>query len=187
MRFVLKFLYRASAVAACACLLAIFAIILAQILLNLLDRFADALLGAPLGIMIPSYAEFSSYLLAASMFLGFASALNYGTHVRVVLALQKMPPNIRKGMEVMSTGIGASAAAFFAWRATVMVYESWLFHDLSYGLIVVPMWVPQAPMAIGLAILTIAFLDRLVNALAGRIGPDEGEGTSAAIDNGPGE
>jgi TRAP-type C4-dicarboxylate transport system permease small subunit len=175
MRRLINLLYSASAWLAALFLVAIFAIILTQILLEGADRLAAYALGETFGLMVPSYAEFASYLMAASMFLGFACALNHGTHVRVTLAIRNMPHSLQRVMEFLATAIATGASGFFAWRATVMVYESWLYQDMSYGLIVVPMWVPQAPMAIGLAVLAIAFIDRLIGVFAGRWVPDEDE------------
>ena len=48
-----------------------------------------------------------------------------------------------------------------------MAHESWLFGDLSFGQIAVPMWIPQSVMVIGLAMLTLAFLDLLLSLLRG--------------------
>jgi TRAP-type C4-dicarboxylate transport system permease small subunit len=187
MRRLLNVLYSANAWAAAFFLAAIFAIILAQIVLDLADRLASRFLGESFGLMIPSYAEFASYLMAASMFLGFACALNHGTHVRVTLAIRLLPPAIRRTTEFAATAIATGASSFFAWRATVMVYESWLYEDQSYGLIVIPMWVPQAPMAIGLTVLSIAFIDRLVGVLAGRWVADEDEVPPTPVAGQPGE
>lgn len=187
MRRSLNLLYSASAWLAALFLVAIFAVILAQILLEGLDRLAGFALGENFGLMIPSYAEFASYLMAASMFLGFACALNHGTHVRVTLAISMMPPALRRAAEFAATGIATCASSFFAWRASVMVYESWLYGDQSYGLIVIPMWLPQAPMAIGLIVLSIAFVDRLIGVLGGQWVADEDEVPPAPVAGQSGE
>ena len=46
-----------------------------------------------------------------------------------------------------------------------MVIESYKFNDISYGMISVPIWIPQSGMAIGLIILTIALADEIVTIL----------------------
>jgi len=54
-----------------------------------------------------------------------------------------------------------------------MVYTSWVIHELSQGLIPLPLWIPQLGMAIGTTMLAIAMLDRLIEVLAGKWQPKE--------------
>lgn len=187
MRRLLNLLYTASGWVAAVFLVAIFAIILVQIGLDLTNRIVLQLFGSAISLMIPSYAEFASYLMAAAMFLGFATALNHGTHVRVTLALRSMSPAVRRIVEFAATAIASGAVAFFAFRATIMLHESWLYEDMSYGLIVIPMWIPQAPMAIGLIVLTIAFLDRLAGVVTGHLAADEDDTSPSPLDEPAGD
>ena len=182
MRRLLSLLYTISGWVAAICLVAIFVMILVQISFDLINRLVVDLTGESADLIVPSYGEFASYLLAASMFLGFATALNHGTHVRVNLALRKMSPAVRRVIEVLATSVAMLAVGFFAYRATIMVHESWLYDDKSYGLIVIPMWIPQTPMAVGLIVLTIAFVDRLAGVLSGQHVRDEDEIPSPAND-----
>ena len=48
-----------------------------------------------------------------------------------------------------------------------MNYESWLFSDISQGVIPVAMWIPQLGYSVGLVILFIAFIDELAHVVAG--------------------
>ena len=43
-----------------------------------------------------------------------------------------------------------------------MVYESYIFEELSIGYIPVPLWIPQLPVSIGCSLFTIALIDELV-------------------------
>ena len=47
-----------------------------------------------------------------------------------------------------------------------MNYDSWRFHDMSQGVIAVPLWLPQLGYSSGLVILLIAFVDELVHVLS---------------------
>lgn len=159
MRRVLDGLYAASEGLAAACVVAIFLLILAQVGLNLGDKFAEAAVGEPLGLLVPSYAEFAAYLLAAASFLALAAALNRGVHVRVSLILNNVTPAVRRGLEAIAALIGFAVAAYYTYWSASMTLDSWRYHDLSYGLVPVPMWIPQTPMVVGLALLAIAFAD----------------------------
>jgi TRAP-type C4-dicarboxylate transport system permease small subunit len=48
------------------------------------------------------------------------------------------------------------------------VGESLEFHDVSSGIVPVPLWLPQSVMALGLSVLTLAFADELWQLLRGR-------------------
>ena len=56
---------------------------------------------------------------------------------------------------------------FFAWYAVLMTFDSWRFNDMSQGVLVVPLWLPQLGYSGGLVILLIAFVDELVHVLGG--------------------
>jgi hypothetical protein len=48
-----------------------------------------------------------------------------------------------------------------------MTYDSWRFHDVAQGVVALPLWIPQLGFAGGLAILSIALIDEMVNVIAG--------------------
>jgi TRAP-type C4-dicarboxylate transport system permease small subunit len=65
--------------------------------------------------------------------------------------------------------MGAAFIGFFAWHAVALTYTSWQINDMSTGVLVVPLWLPQLGYSGGLVILFIAFIDELVHvALGGR-------------------
>ena len=63
-----------------------------------------------------------------------------------------------------ATGLGA----FFSWHTVLLVVDSWEFDEVSYGMIPVPLWIPQTSMAVGLIVLTIALIDDLVGVIRGQ-------------------
>ena len=48
-----------------------------------------------------------------------------------------------------------------------MNYQTWQFNDMSTGVIVVPLWIPQLGYSGGLVILLVAFVDELIHVLRG--------------------
>ncbi len=48
-----------------------------------------------------------------------------------------------------------------------MTYDSWRFHDMSQGVLAVPLWIPQLGYCGGLVILLIAFVDEFFHVAAG--------------------
>ncbi|NJN40357.1 MAG: TRAP transporter small permease [Gammaproteobacteria bacterium] len=167
MRANLDWLYRASGALAAFFLVAICVVVLLQVGANLIDAVIKAFGGEPIGLVIPSYAEFTGFFLAASSFLALAYTLRAGGHIRVELVLQRLGKGPRRFAEFWCVAAGAAVSMYFTWYSTSLVFESIEFGDLSPGIVPVPIWIPQAAMALGLAVLAIALIDELVSLMRG--------------------
>jgi TRAP-type C4-dicarboxylate transport system permease small subunit len=165
MRKALDTLYAASGALAAVFLVLICLIVLSQVGANIISKLSGLILGTPMGLVVPSYADFTGYFLAASSFLALAYTLRHGGHIRVELLIQGARSGVRRVVEVWCLLVGAAAAGFFAWWSINLVLESFEFNDVSGGMVPVPLWIPQSGMALGLVILFIAMLDELVRTL----------------------
>ena len=123
--------------------------------------------GRPLGINLPAGDDFTSWCMAAMAFLGLAHTFRSGEMIRVGLLIDTLQGRTRHVVEIAALVIGTGFIAFFAWHAVRMNYDSWRFHDMSQGVIAIPLWLPQLGYSAGLVILLIAFVDELVHVLAG--------------------
>lgn len=178
MRKVLDTLYRLGGGLAAFFIVAIVVVVLAQVCLNATDKVMAALGMGAIGLTIPSYAEFTGYFLAASTFLALAYTLRGGGHIRVTLAIGFMPRRLRRMAEALALAVAAIMTGFAAWHMILYVLESWSYGDMSSGMVPVPLWIPQSPLALGLAILTIALVDDLVEILRGRAPSFDGKDES---------
>jgi TRAP-type C4-dicarboxylate transport system permease small subunit len=127
------------------------------VLIQILARFV--------GLVVPWTAEFAGYAMAASTFLALASTFNAGGHIRVDLLLAHLPVRVRHWAEVLSLVLGNFVVGYFAWYVVVMTWESYLFNDVGQGTFPVPLWIPQAFMALGVLALSILLVDNLVRLL----------------------
>lgn len=150
-----RLIYRAAGVLAGVAMIAIVALILAQIAARLL------------GMQIKSADDFAGWLLAASMFLALPMTLNRGEHIRVSVLSDLLAPRARRALDVIATLIGTAALLWGAWFVLSFVRESWTYHDVSGGLLAVPLWIPQLSMAVGVVLFAIAMIERLVRRLRG--------------------
>ena len=167
MRYLLDSLYKSSCWLAATCIGAICLLVVSQVLLNILDRISTLVTGSAIGLTIPSYADFTGFLLAAASFLSLAHALREGSHIRVVLVLGHLPEKIRRAVEVWCVGFALAITGYFTFYTAKLTHESFSYNDLSSGMIAVPIWIPQSFMLLGLVILTIALVDELVNVVSG--------------------
>ncbi len=176
MRRSLDTLYHAAGIIAAFFILAIVALVAAQVMLNLADKISAALVGQGLGLTIPSYADFTGFFLAASSFLALAYTLRVGGHIRVTLLTTRLPERVQHGVEIIVVIIALCMSAYATFYVGLLVEESHRFADRSSGMISVPLWIPQLPVLAGLAILTIALADELVSLLKGQKPSWDGKG-----------
>ncbi len=167
MRAILDGLYRGSGILAAVFLVAICGAVLLQVGANVIDWVIARIAGQPLGLMIPSYAEFTGFFLSASSFLALAYTLGHGGHIRVSLVISRIKGRARRGVELTICLLGILLSGYFAYYAVDLTYDSWRFNDLSSGIVPAPLWLPQGAMAVGLLVLTVALIDEAVRVLKG--------------------
>lgn len=156
MRGALELLYKASGLVAGFFLVAIAALTAAQIV------------GRQFGFAAYSYDDFAGFCLAATSFLGLAFTFRDNEHIRMTLLLDHVQGGLRRALERACLALAALMVGYFAWYACDMTLVSYRLHDVSQGLVAVPLWFPQSGMALGLVILFIAVADDFVAALRGR-------------------
>ena len=149
MRAALDFVYRAAGGLAAVFIVAIVAIVFAQVCLNLADKISVAMTGQGVGLTIPSYSDFTGFFLAGSSFLALAYALRAGGHIRVSLLTNKMPAAMARLSEIAVICLALVMAGYASWYMGLLVLESHEFGDRSSGMVSVPLWIPQLPVAFG--------------------------------------
>lgn len=148
--------YQASGLLSAVSLVMICGLILAQVVAR------------NLGSTVRDAEEFAAWAMAAAGFFGLPYALHQGAHIRVAVVTRFVPVSLHHAMEVLSSVIGLALSAYLAWFCCAFVIESWRFNEVSQGLVPVPMWMPQLPMALGSTLLVVAFAERLVCVLQRR-------------------
>jgi len=148
-------IYTGAGVLAGTCIVLITVMILAQIV------------GRWFGVIIPSTEDFSGYLLAAASFLALAYTFRNGGHIRVTLLIHLLSSSLQHKLMYLVLIVFAIITGFGAYHLCYLVYESWIFHELSQGYIAVPIWIPQLPMALGAVLFFIALIDDIVSSLFG--------------------
>lgn len=157
MRIFLDRLYRVSGVVAGCLILAICLLVSVQILLN----GATRMFGPILPSTIPSYADFSGFMLAGASFLALAHTLREGGHIRVNLVTQQLPVKIQMVLEFIVLILAIGVIGYALWFMVQMVLESYHYNDTSPGIVPIPLAIPQSVVGLGLTILWISLIDTL--------------------------
>lgn len=158
--------YLASGYASGLCIALIMLIILAQVV------------GRLLGFIVPSAQDFSGWALAAATFFGLAYTFHEGGHIRVTLVIQNWSKRARFYQELVVLVFAFLLVSFMNYYCWNMVWESYVFEEVSHGYIPIPLWIPQIPVGLGVLAFNLAVLDDLIALLLGRTpsyAPHEGE------------
>ena len=156
MRRVLDFVYDAAGYLAALFIFGIFVLMLAQTVMR------------EVGWRTSGFDDMVSWFCAAGFFLAMAHAFRHGDFVRVTLLLERFAPATRRWVESACLAVAAVFTGYLAWWAVKYVYESWQYKEMSTGVIIVPIWIPQLSFSIGAALLFVAVVDQLVEVLRGR-------------------
>ena len=68
----------------------------------------------------------------------------------------------------MCLSVAAVAVAYLTWWATAFTLESYQFNEMATGLVVIPIWIPQATFVIGCWLLLATVLDELLTVAQGQ-------------------
>lgn len=167
MRKVLDMLYGVTFLGACLALIALVALVSVQVGARVLDRGAVFIGMQRFGFAVPSIAEIGGFLFVASVFLALPYSIRTAGHVRVTLLLRFLSPRGDKIATVLTLVAAAGLAAFAAWSIGMQTIISYQRGSISFGIIPIPLWIPQSVMCFGLAAFLVAILDELITALFG--------------------
>jgi TRAP-type C4-dicarboxylate transport system permease small subunit len=141
---------------------------MAQVGGRIIDGIATMITGERIGLLVPSAAEFSGFFLAAASFLALAYTFRHDGHIRVSLVITRFTGRVRFWIELWCLSFAVCLTGFFSWNTILLVLDSLEYEEVSYGMIPVPLWIPQSFMALGLIVLTIALVDDLVRVIRGQ-------------------
>lgn len=161
MRSLLERLYIGAGWISAFIILGIALLISAQVLLN----FATRVGGLPLPSTIPSYSDFSGFMLAAATFLAMPYTFRSGGHIRVSLVTTRLPESVQHWVEIAVLVLATLLTGYACFFIFTLVYESYHFGDVANGIIAVPLAIPQAVMALGMSLLFVAILDSLIQTI----------------------
>jgi TRAP-type C4-dicarboxylate transport system permease small subunit len=123
--------------------------------------------GRQFALNIPAGDDFASWCMAAMAFLGLAHTFKRGEMIRVGLLLEQLHGRAKQIAEIVALGISTAFVLYFTRHAVQMIYDSWRYNDMAQGVVALPLWIPQLGFAGGLAILSIALIDEMVNVVRG--------------------
>lgn len=135
-------------------------------MIGILAAVSFTIVGRMFGFSIGGVDSYAGYCMAGAGFLALASTLKHGEHIRVTLLLNSL--HNKRPLELFALFVAVLISGFLAWYSIQLVYQSWLYQDISTGIDATPMWIPQISMAVGTVVFFIAFLDEFALELMGK-------------------
>ena len=138
--------------------------------LNLFITFAIMIImsvGRGFALNIPDGTYFASWSMAALAFLGMGHTFKHGEMIRVGLLMEKLKGTPKQIAELFALSVALIFMVYFTWHAFDYVRTSLRLHDMSDGILPIPLWIPQLSFLAGVVILTIAVLDEWVHVARG--------------------
>jgi TRAP-type C4-dicarboxylate transport system permease small subunit len=129
---------------------------------------AEAVARNVFGTSLQVTDEVGGYLLVALTFLSMPVAEAHGAFHRVELIQSKLSPSARIISQIVFDLMSLIASGLVTWQLTRLVLNSWRAEDVAPTPLQTPLWMPQASMAIGMALLCIALIRTMI-AKAGRL------------------
>ncbi|HSP57738.1 MAG TPA: TRAP transporter small permease [Halomonas sp.] len=165
MTYRFRTLYNLGGYLSAACLILICTLITTQIIGRIIDRIAMAIGGDRIGLAIPGLAEVSGFLLVGASFLGLAYTFVNGAHIRVTLLIGRLPMHLRVYVEAFCLAVSLALCLYLAWYLYWLIADSIAFGETSYGLISIPLWIPQSAMLLGVLLFCLALGEVFVQTL----------------------
>ena len=104
----------------------------------------------------------------AAFFLIAIALLILAQSIGRVLGIAVHDANEMAGFALAAGCAASFLGGYFAWWVSVLAEESYSYGDTSPGVLAFPLWIPQAAMAFGLIVFTIAMIEALVDTVCGR-------------------
>jgi TRAP-type C4-dicarboxylate transport system permease small subunit len=116
---------------------------------------------------IPDAFDLSRLLLGATIMWGFASVGYRGSHIKVDLFAEMMPPRVRKFFDVVAWAILLAFTLLLAWKMLARVESAAASGEATFDLRL-PAWPMLGLIWAGVAVSAVAILARILLIASGR-------------------
>ncbi len=106
--------------------------------------------------------EFTEFLMAGIIFIGFAFSQAQKAHLSIDLLFARLPQNPQYFLRIFNLGMTFLFYALIAWRGAVGSWEAYVLDDKTPGLIRIPYWPAKAVIPLGAFLLCSQILLDLV-------------------------
>lgn len=111
------------------------------------------------GTTIPGVIEIVIFCMVSSAFMALAQTLRKNEHIRITVLIGHLPLGIRRWFELWCLVVSAIFFGSLGYYTIHMAVESYIYNEMSDGVIGIPLWIPQVLMFWGIVLVTVAFVE----------------------------
>lgn len=154
--------------------------VLAMCLLVTFDVFVRGVFDLPIA-WVP---EIVGYLMVILVFFSLADTMLADDHIKVDLLVNRMPTRFREIAELFTLSLSTVIAGLFTWHGVNTALRSYEFGlKDAFGVLGVPLYVPQLALPIGSLVLTLVMLVLVVRKLRIVFGSAESAGADYSLED----
>lgn len=112
--------------------------------------------------------EMSVYLIMATGMLAASYTLRNNSHFTITILTDRLSSANQRRLRVVTDIAGALYCSVFVFKGMELVRFSYEMEDVSSGLLEAPLWVPNLLIPVGGVLLTLQFLNRIVDNITGQ-------------------
>lgn len=105
--------------------------------------------------------DVGGYMLVLITFVSLPVCQAHGSFHHVEFLQARLPPRWRAASRLLFDVIALAAALVLAWEMVRLELTSWQSGDVAPTYLATPLWLPQIPMAIGMAALCMALISSI--------------------------
>jgi len=123
--------------------------------------------GRAFGIAMVGGDEITGWMNASAGFVALSYTFRQGGLIRMEMLLDKVRPEQRAIVELVALSVGTLWCSYMAAAMSYFVYQNFVAHERSTGLISIPMWPIQIPTCFGMLLLALVFLEQWIKVYSG--------------------
>jgi C4-dicarboxylate transporter, DctQ subunit len=109
--------------------------------------------------------EVQVYLVVWAVCISFAAVTAADRHIRADLFVGLLPARLQRILALLGDALGLAVSLLLGWYAGLVTYETWDFGAVSTTTLRFPLWIYQAALPAGMALMALRYLLRLVAGL----------------------
>ena len=117
--------------------------------------------------------EYSGYLFSMLTMFGLVYSLNRGHFLRVTFLSNQLPPRVQYTLLLLACVLGLLFSAIITYHVAKVPHMSWILDTKSIGS-ETSLFFPQLFLPVGMAMLTVEFLNQALNSLCLLLYGEEG-------------
>lgn len=106
---------------------------------------------------IPGAVEITEVLMAPIVFGSLAYAYHLGCHIKMEVVTQRLPARVVAALGVLEGLIGGGFIALISWRLFLWAWEAWQMHEVTQGILDIPIFPFRFISALGLVPFALLF------------------------------